>query len=416
MSSGPPCQAAWQSDGIFVGTVQSITSFIDKYQIGTSEHSRQRRRVRVKVLESFRGSTESEIDVYTGSGGGDCGYGFETQRSYLIYAYREPVSGQWGTGICSRTMPIDSAKGDLEYLRGPFRSGAVLGVIQGQVSRQDPATEGQPPQVRPYPNAQLLIESIETNSARSYKASADARGRFTVQVAVGKYRVTPVLPPELYSYSSQVEVMDVRGCAQTDFRVLSNGRIAGRVVDPDGRPIPDLSIEIIDAGSVTREYFSSRDRARSDQSGEFEFSRLPPGTYRLGLDLQQEPRKINERILWFRDGEDVRPFETLLGLEQRIWTRTFVVSEPLARVEGIVVDQSGKPLADASVYLNFVPRRQSAATKADAQGRFAFTTRMGIEYQLIAEYYPAAGGFKNVQSEPFRSSSSLPPITLRIQR
>lgn len=55
----------------------------------------------------YRGQTKSFV-VETGIGGGDCGYPFETGRSYLVYAWKED-SGQLSTGICSATRPLADA-------------------------------------------------------------------------------------------------------------------------------------------------------------------------------------------------------------------------------------------------------------------------------------------------------------------
>jgi hypothetical protein len=55
------------------------------------------------------------VVVYTGWGGGDCGYEFQVGSSYLVYA-----GGQTdlGTSICSRTADLGHAQADLAVL-GP---------------------------------------------------------------------------------------------------------------------------------------------------------------------------------------------------------------------------------------------------------------------------------------------------------
>jgi hypothetical protein len=38
------------------------------------------------VVEEFHGEVSAEVDVHTGSGGSDCGYGFVEGSTYLVYA------------------------------------------------------------------------------------------------------------------------------------------------------------------------------------------------------------------------------------------------------------------------------------------------------------------------------------------
>jgi hypothetical protein len=65
----------------------------------------------------YRGQTKRFV-VETGIGGGDCGYPFETGRSYLVYAWNTD-SGQLSTGICSATRPVEKASAtEMRLLRG----------------------------------------------------------------------------------------------------------------------------------------------------------------------------------------------------------------------------------------------------------------------------------------------------------
>jgi len=73
--------------------------------------------VTFEVMHSYRGAQEPLVDVETGLGGGDCGFGFEIGRQYLVYADRTE-SGQLETGICHATAPIEQSAANLAYLRG----------------------------------------------------------------------------------------------------------------------------------------------------------------------------------------------------------------------------------------------------------------------------------------------------------
>ena len=73
--------------------------------------------VTFEVMHSYRGVQGPLVDVETGLGGGDCGFGFEIGRQYLVYADRTE-SGQLETGICNATAPIEQSAANLAYLRG----------------------------------------------------------------------------------------------------------------------------------------------------------------------------------------------------------------------------------------------------------------------------------------------------------
>jgi hypothetical protein len=83
----------------------------------------------------------------------------------------------------------------------------------------------------------------------------------------------------------------------------ANGLIEGRVVDAQGRPVPDATIRIFDRGFVTHQ---ERGRTRSDAQGNFRITdnqshsvQLEAETAALGRSERYELR------LWFA-GQDAR--------------------------------------------------------------------------------------------------------------
>ena len=77
----------------------------------------ERLRVTLAVSEVWKGNVGDQIDIYTANECCICGYPFERDKEYLIYAYRRST-GRLGATICSRTRPISRAKEDLDAL-GP---------------------------------------------------------------------------------------------------------------------------------------------------------------------------------------------------------------------------------------------------------------------------------------------------------
>ena len=99
----PPSEAFDESTAVFAGKVTGI------------ESSNYGRTVHFDAERAWKGVTESAVTIKTGTDGGDCGYGFEEGKEYLVYVYG---SESLTTGICGRTQPIMDAYVDLAAL-GP---------------------------------------------------------------------------------------------------------------------------------------------------------------------------------------------------------------------------------------------------------------------------------------------------------
>jgi hypothetical protein len=104
-----PTEALKESTAVFVGRVVEIEeSQANQFSYGAI----------FEVQRAWKGieSDMPVIKVTTGTSGDTCGYGFQENEEYLVYAYGDPK--ELATGICSRTMTLDSAQLDLTAL-GP---------------------------------------------------------------------------------------------------------------------------------------------------------------------------------------------------------------------------------------------------------------------------------------------------------
>jgi len=98
-------EARSAAGAVFTGEVVEITESSDGYYVA----------VRMKVASKWKGVKSKEVVVYTGRGGGDCGYSFSVGGKYLVYASR--MEGRLFTNICQRTTPIQYAAEDLAVLK-----------------------------------------------------------------------------------------------------------------------------------------------------------------------------------------------------------------------------------------------------------------------------------------------------------
>jgi len=107
-----PADALTRADAVFIGTMTEMIDSKDSYG----------RRVSFEVSSSWKGVTTTQVVLYTGYGGGDCGYEFVPGSQYVVYAHRgesypDQDSDSLATGICTRTNNTASAADDLTYLQ-----------------------------------------------------------------------------------------------------------------------------------------------------------------------------------------------------------------------------------------------------------------------------------------------------------
>jgi hypothetical protein len=117
------------ASAIFVGTAKQVQRF-DRF--GPAKMTMQ-------VEMSWRGVFESEVDIWTGNGYGDCGYVFKPGDKYLVFADQLAGDGSFGlkTWLCSRTGPVARKTGDIVSIASlrsfNYRRGSK---IYGSVSKQ----------------------------------------------------------------------------------------------------------------------------------------------------------------------------------------------------------------------------------------------------------------------------------------
>lgn len=219
--AGPPCRAFVDASAVFVGKVIGI----DDAKGAEGGYEFYGRRVRFAIVEAFTGVAGSNAEVYTGHGGGDCGYGFRSGRSYLVYAYRDANSSRLVTGICSRTRPVGEADEDLSYLRtrnDPARGSG----IEGYAFRLKRDRNGDTSWDSYAEGITLVIERGE----KSWKLKTGNQGKFALwQLAPGTYRVRGS-DPKGYIVSVTPESVEVpsNGCVHATVMLTPAWKPANR--------------------------------------------------------------------------------------------------------------------------------------------------------------------------------------------
>lgn len=292
----PPCEYYGKTAAIFLGRVVGSAqrkSYVDDkgnktvYDVGS---------IRFLVQENYKGAEGYEVEIHSGTGGGDCGYWFLRNESYVVYAYRTD-EGQLWTSICSRTKLAIHASEDLEFLRGVSKANPG-GSLSGELTRIMGDPNHGPFQEGP---KMAGVKINVTGGGKSFDTLTDKEGKFSVTgLAPGDYDAFPELPDNLAAVSSQdeednfgrfthrqpIKITD-RGCSRISFRVQFNGSVSGKVKDADGEPAKEVQVNLVPGDDDTDKHWYTW----TDKDGYYEFRMVQPGSYLLGFNLSWAPDK-----------------------------------------------------------------------------------------------------------------------------
>jgi len=114
-----PTELAEKVDAVFSGRVVSF----EDAEVDTKYGRETQRRAVVAVDAVWKGLDDvdeiahEEVEVFTGRGGGDCGFRFAVGHEYLVYA--DDIDDRLRTTICARTRLLSLAGPDLRELGDP---------------------------------------------------------------------------------------------------------------------------------------------------------------------------------------------------------------------------------------------------------------------------------------------------------
>lgn len=400
IGSGPPCQQVWNMSAVFAGTVVAIEEpdLLHRLPPGEgvpSNRSVARRQnppqptespkkvIRFAIKEAWNGvpAGEKEIDVQTGLGGSDCGYGFERGEDYLVYAYRSP-QGRLATGICSRTRRLSAAEEDLAYLRSldKAKEGSEIRVLALDV--HDSRRRG-------LPNALVRL----TGPGGTLTASTDGAGtRVFPGLTPGKYTVAVELRG--YATIQKMEAFEVqtKGCAEILVAMRVDRRITGNLRTADGKPAVGVTIELVRTRPAQEgDLPFAADSAETGEDGHYELRQMTGGEYYLGVNLAHGPSADNPYTRWFYPGTESAANAIRIRVSEEPGSAEYNMDLPEMqherRIEGVVVWPDGRPMDSAYLVLedprwSWQGSRVSGTSKAD--GTFTMSAYDGTRYRLHA--------------------------------
>jgi protocatechuate 3,4-dioxygenase beta subunit len=401
----PPCAAAWRADAVFIGTAveqvaERLGGNLNWHVTRVSVHQRLRGDVSGSITlvppfapspEQIANSTQRPGPVFSVS---SCDYRFEPGRRYVIYAKRT-ADGRWSTGSCTGTKPIEEAAADLDYFAGlgnAAPTGRVYGSIDRMIRDRNDGTK-----IRTVPAAGVPVTL--TSGVKEISITTDAEGKLDVAVPPGEYVIAPVVPPTIRVYGDRrPRSIPARGCAPVRFSLIADGRVSGRVVDPDGRGVPRTSVDLVPVDSPDGrppEYGEVSPSGMTDADGRFEVGAILPGRYFLAVNARSGARVDSPyAATYFPRGD--RDGATVIEIDEGERKSGFTITVrplPDTTLSGRVVsdDEQPVPNAEVTIWSTYSPGMVIASAKTDRTGAFQVRVPGGRPYRLRATTRTAAG-------------------------
>ncbi|MCU1238512.1 MAG: hypothetical protein JWP63_6479 [Candidatus Solibacter sp.] len=362
------------------------------------------------VAEAFLGmeGVGKRVEIRTGMGGGDCGYGFQRGQAYVVYAYKG-ADGVLVASICSRTSPVEQAQADLDYLRGVKKAGPT-GYLYGVAADSEGGNRFDETLRTWIPSGVSGVAVTLTGAGKSAQAVTSDNGEFRFDgLAPGKYKVA--VAKDGYSLRYALAEFDVHagGCAYAMESLVVNRRIVGRVMGADGLPAANIQVQLVPTRPNERYPLPFPvAETRTGNDGSYELRNVPAGEYYVGINLAHTPTEEMPYARYFYPGTEdpSRAGVALVKREAGTGTYNFTIPSPQGsrRVEGFVYWPDGRPAEKVSILLEDLrwPWQTNAVlAQTDAKGHFEISAFDGTAYRIHA-VSRGARTTDSVSAEPLR--------------
>lgn len=420
-NGSPPCESLWASDAVFVGRVLSVTTVPDlEADLRTPAWARFRHSVTFDVTDVFNGAVRSRTDVLTDTSSSSCGYPFDQGHEYLVHASLSS-GGRLETDLCAGTRPIEQASEAVAYGRALAKQpsgGRILGYVQ-HWERSGPEDD------EPFPRVGVPgIRATLVRGDESWNVLTNAAGEFEVAgLSPGTYNLRVESPPGFYHdiQPEKIELRNVRGCAAVTAELHYDGHVSGRVVSVDHEPIEAATVMLVDSSDLNDSGRRGDYRARTDEDGRFEISRVPPRRFGLRVDTGALSRDKGSPGMVFHPGVDDHKKATRIQLQggEHVVLDNFVLPSTLRMVviRGTAIDSSGTPASGVDVAMT----RERAdypfigmPAMTDDLGRFAMAAVEGERVVLTAQRLNNDGGVIDAVRLTVVARRELLPLELRL--
>ncbi len=402
----PPCVEYSATPIIFLGTVTEAIQ-TENGRVGLA---------RMRIDKAYKDISEETVILYDS---GMCdGPTLSVGEQYVMYTH-DDGSGYLPSRGCTRSRNVKYADEDLAFLNR-LAGAAPTGTISGKVtmSTGDLARTGDP----------LSGATIEIlNGQEKATTTTDSSGRYSfLGLQPGSYFVRTTKPGFSSTESENEHTAEVepRGCAVLDLVLRKNwlGTIRGRVIRPDGTPVrAGLGLDLIRVEGKGRSRKSELligATAKTDESGEYSFVAVAPGSYKIALNLYKAPTADHPYPTQYWPHAATEAGASAIEINENLNSQRCDFRLPVALtstpVEFVVLLPDGTPAraVRASIGTQMDGMFQRAGSvETDASGKFTFSAVQGFQYTVIdIRTHEAVMGSKVT----FSASSRTQPITIRL--
>lgn len=354
-----------------------------------------------EVREVFSGKKSVTIRIQNRSSF-SCDTSFEVGETYLVFAGGNDSEG-FGTGFCSGNLPIEDAADEIAALRklsGARGDGKLRGLVQKETSKSRDDR---------VPLSDVRIEVSDLDSGRRFEIRSKEDGRFEVSVPPGKYKIKPIAPRGyiMSGMFDEEESKQIRpgGCTESYFVFSNNSRVAGKLLDIEGRPVQYARVELVSLADQKSSYLGGLSD-ESDSNGDFMIDQIPIGKYTLSINYNSQPQPDHPFPTTFypsgsnRSDAKVLTVEFGASIEGLTWRLPGRLTE--ASITGSVVWEDGSPVSNAEIKIFDMAfpghyagcHLTEARTTADPSNSPVVSTSFGIKGPTCDLKSNADGNFK----------------------
>ncbi len=232
----------------------------------------------MRIDRAYKGVTESTLTLFDD---GMCDGPILTIGEQCLMYTRRDESGEIPARGCTRSRHVMYAEEDLKYLDG-LNEAAPKSSVFGRVETWPEGAGNK----EPLPGATVSL----TGPDGVRTAVAGESGQYAFEgLNPGAYRVSATLPGfDMPAQDFGVLSADVapRGCAAVDVTLSKHfpGAIGGQLTRSDERPAP-AGIDLALLRVVDDEYSRIVAEVTTNEQGEYEFTSVRPGKYKIAVHL-----------------------------------------------------------------------------------------------------------------------------------
>lgn len=396
-----PCQSYQKADISFFGKV------IEKKDVGNNVY-----KTTFKVYEGYKNiKSGKKVKIYSGKYGGTCGYNFEFEKDYIVFARKSSKRNGFWTGACYGNRRSDYAESYLsKYLKDVSKNGIssmISGIIWEKKNDFDDS----------FPLNTIKIKAQNINNRNQiFYGKPDKNGYFQIKVTAGKYLVNPEVPKG-YTFGTRKKtrktvsplIVEKNKCRVIFGSFANDSEINGKLLNSKGLPIRNAYVELISVNYTKKKPNINYEIEKTDENGKFKFKFIPIGKYILGFNFRGKTathpfsESFYPNVKLFKDAQIIE-----LDTGKKIENIVFQIPNQILniKIKGKVYGLDNKPIKNAEVFIKDTELNDwldPSGIKTDKNGKFVIEAFSGRKYKMLIK----ATLEKTTKSKNYKSASQM---------